>query len=896
VSVLRVFLSRVRALMRARHLDRDLRQEIAAHLDEATEEYVRQGFSQTEARRAALRSFGGVTQAEDAHREQRAFVSLRDLGRDVRQAVRALRRSPGFTLVVLVVLAIGTGAVTSVFALLNTIVLQPLRFPQSDRLVVVKHSAPGVNRDEVGLSSGLYFHYQQHARSFESLAVYHDMVLNLRVPGSGTERVQVTSAGTALFRVLAVKPALGRLFTEEDWLPAFAQNGNLKIPILLAHDLWVSDFGSDPHIIGHTITLDDTPREVVGVLPEGFAFPDPHTKIWEQWELDRARATFAQTFSLNAVARLRPGATAGSAQVELTHILPQIEGTFRDATPTRIAAVKLSPIVMPLKSAVIGDVAHVLWTLFGGMVFLLLIAGANAAALFTIRAEHRRREIAVRQALGADRRHVAGLFVTEALVLTTTASALGLLLAKGVLGTVIALAPVALPRTAEVALDARAITFAAGLAVLTAALYGALSVRPYGRSLTVSLQSGGPRATGHRGGPRGRDPFVALQVALALALMVGSTLMVKTYRNLSRTDLGFTPDQVLTAEISLPYREAEQHVRIYTALVARVRRLPGVERASAASFVPLTGSEEMFPVQVGAPPIPFKFFVPGFFQTMKTPIVAGESFAPGEHVVAARPVLISAALARQLYPGENAIGRTVQRLSEDYSIPTMYRTGPIPAFTIVGIVGDVRETTLRGGPTEIVYIPLIEPHVEPSIVPTDVCLVIRSTTAPLTLAAAVRATIAEVDPDLSVGQVRTMDAIVSAARSREAFVGALLLLAAAVSLFLGVVGIYGSVAHVVRYRTREIGIRLALGARPAEVIQNVVMGSMGAVIVGATLGLAVTLAGTGMLSTLLFGVAPRDPVVILTVTGVLVAAAAAAALLAAGRAARVAPLMAMRSD
>jgi putative ABC transport system permease protein len=896
VRRLRVFLSRVRASVRGRDLDADLRQEIGAHLDEATEEYVRQGLSPAEARRAALRHFGGVARIEDAHREQRALPSLGDRGRDLRHAVRALRQSPGFSLVVLLVLAIGTGAITSVFALLNSIVLRPLPFAQADRLVVIQHSAPGLNRAEVGLSSGLYFHYKAHAQSLESLAVYlPERVLNLRVPGSGAQRVQVTSASSAVFQVLGVRPMLGRLFTEQDWSPALP-DGNSKVPVLLAHDLWVGAFGSDPNIIGQTITVNDLRREVVGVMPEGFSFPDSHTLIWELWELqNRARATFAQTFSVNAIARLRPGATAASAEAELAHLLPQIVGVYRDATPKRFAEVRLAPIVMPLKSAVIGDVARVLWTLFGGMALLLLIAGANAAALFTIRAEHRRREIAVRQALGADRRHVARLFVTEALALTIAAAALGLLLAKGVLWGVVALAPVALPRTAEIALGGTAVAFAAGLAVLMAAFYGALSVRPYGRSLTVSLLGGGHWATGRRGGPRGRDPFVVLQVALALALMVGSALMVKTYRNLSRTALGFATDHVLTAEVSLPYKEAEQHVRIYTQLVERVRHLPGVEHASAASFAPLTGTKDIFPVQVGAPPIPFKFFVPGYFQAIGTPILAGQSFAAGEHVTAALPVLVSAALARRLYPGESAIGQTVRRLNEDGSVVDM-GNGPTPPFTIVGVVGDVREMTLRSDPAEIVYIPLIEPSVEPSIVPTDVSLVIRAAVAPLTLAAAVRHAITEVDPGLSIGQVRTMDTIVSAARSREAFVGALLLLAAAVSLFLGVVGIYGSVAHVVRHRTREIGIRLALGARPAEVVRTVVTGSMGAVLVGAVLGLGVALAGSGMLSTLLFGVAPRDPLVITAVTAVLLSAAGAAALVAARSATRVAPLLAMRSD
>jgi predicted permease len=551
--------------------------------------------------------------------------------------------------------------------------------------------------------------------------------------------------------------------------------------------------------------------------------------------------------------------------------------------------------VIPLKSAMVGDVAPVIWTLFGGMAFLLLIACANAAGLFLVRAEHRRREIAVRQALGADGRHVARLFFTEALVLTTAAALLGLLVAKGLLSGVLALAPTELPRAAEIQLGGVAGAFAAGVALLMAMFYGALSVRRLGRSLTVSLLNDGHWATGHRTGLRGCDPFVVLQVVLALSLMVGSALMVKTYGNLLRSQLGFSPDHVLTVEMALPYREAMQHARIYQDVVERVRRLPGVESASAASFAPLTGSEHVFPVQAGAAPVPFKFFAPGYFQTMKTPVLEGESFAIGERATAPYPVLVSASLARRLYPRERAVGKTVRRLNADGSLVELGR-GPVPAFTIVGTVGDVRETTLRDRPTEIVYIPVIEPRVEQSIVPTTMSLAVRTRGTPLALVAAVREAIAAADPGLTVGRIRTMDSIVRTARAREAFVGVLLLVAAAVSLFLGVVGVYGSVAQVVRRRTREIGIRLALGAHRTEVIRMVAAGSIWAVLLGAALGVGVALAGSGMLGALLFGVEPRDPVILLAVTGVLLSAAIAAATLAAWRAARVPPLLAMRRD
>ncbi|HYN06301.1 MAG TPA: ADOP family duplicated permease [Vicinamibacterales bacterium] len=887
---LRVFWSRARAMMRSHQRDQDLRREIDSHLDEAAEEYRRRGLSAAEARRAARVSFGGVAQAEDAYREHLSFSWLEHVRRDARHAVRALRRSPGFSLVVLVVLALGTGAATAVFVLLNSIVLRPLPFPQSDRLVVIRHSAPGLDRADVGVSSGLYFHYRDHAQSFESLGTYTERVRNLRL-GDRTERVRMADVGSAVFHVLGVRPALGRLFTEEDGRLGF-MSLKWKIPIVLSHAFWVDRFGADPNIIGRVLTIPDSPREVVGVMPAGFAFPNADTQIWMLLEPSRTSAALSN-LGLDAVGRLRPGATAVSAQAELTRVLPQIQGLFKDTTAEKMAGVRLAPIVMPLKFAVVGDVAQVLWILFGGMTLLLVIACANAASLFLVRAEHRRREIAVRQALGAHAGQIARLFFVEALLLTAAAAAFGLLVAKGLVSGVIALVPVALPRTTEIAIDWIPIAFAAGVAGLMTMVYGTLSVRRQRHSLTENLSSGGPRATDHVSRRWVRDPLIVVQAALALTLMTGSALMVKTYRNLSTRELGFSSDGLLTVEIGLPGSKARQHIQIYQQLVERIRHLPGVESAAAASFAPLGGSEHMFPVEAGSTPIAFKFFTPGYFQTMRIAMVQGESFATPEPVPP-YPVLVSAALARRLDAAPRVVGTSIRRLEEDGRIPDV--RGPVPPFTIAGVVGDVRELTLRDEPTEIVYIPLIEPPVELSIVPTSMTLVVRAQVPPLGLADAVKDTIAAIEPTLSVGRIQTMDAIIRAARSNETFVGVLLLLAAAVSLFLGVVGIYGGVAQVVRHRTREIGIRLALGARRTEIVWMVAAGALSAVVAGAFLGLVAVLAGTRILSALLFGVAPRDPASILLVTGILFGSSVVAALLAARQATRVAPLLAMRGE
>ena len=537
-------------------------------------------------------------------------------------------------------------------------------------------------------------------------------------------------------------------------------------------------------------------------------------------------------------------------------------------------------MVTPLKSAVVADVAPLIWILFAGMTLLLVIACANAASLFAVRAEQRHCEVAVRQALGAHTRQIARLFFIESLVLTTVAAAAGLLLAKGLVFGVVTLVPVTLPRTTEIAIDSVPVAFAFGIAVFMAIVYATLSARHHRRTHVSSRIV--------------RDPLIVVQVALALTLLTASALMAKTYLNLSRTELGFTPDRMLAVEIGLPGSRARQHVQIYQRLVERLRSLPDVDTASAASFAPLSGQEHRFPIEPGSRPIAFKFFTPGYFQTIGTRVVEGDSFAAPDPASVPHPVLVSAALARRLHPDRDVIGTTIRRLEEDGSIPDV--AGPVPPFTIAGIVGDVRETTLRDAAAEIVYVPLLEPRVELQLVPTNMTLLLRTRVAPLRLVDAVKDAVAAVEPALSVGRVRTMDMIVHASRSNETFVGALLILAAAMALLLGIVGIYGSVAQVVRRRLREISIRLALGARRWDVIWMVAAGALQAIVVGTAFGLVAVFAGTRVLRALLFGVAPRDPISIAAVIAIVVVAGGLAALIAAWQATRLAPLVVTRGE
>jgi putative ABC transport system permease protein len=894
MTILRIFLARLRALFRGRAMDDALRREIGDHVEEATADFVRQGLGPDEARRQALVRFGGVTQAEERHRERRGFASLDRLRLDARLTLRALRRTPGFTLTVTGVSAVGVGAVTAVFALLYAIVLRPLPFAQPGQLALLSHTTHGLGRDEVGISPGLYEFYPQHVGSLAAIALFHEgSPQNVTLPTGEVVRAHMMRASHRLFAVLGVVPARGRLFTADDGKPGF-MDATWAVPILLDYDFWQRECGGDSTVVGRTLMFTRTPRLVVGVLPQGFRFPDTASDVWELTEPPPAADRALDSFRWNALVRLKAGVTAATAQAEIARALPLAIGAYPDATPAQLAKLQLVPKVVSLKDVVSGGVSPILWTLLGGMTCLLLIACTNVASLIGARVEERRPEMAVRLAIGAGPRDVARLFALEAALIAVAAAVLGLVVAEALVEGVLRLTPVTLPRTADIGVGLAAALFAAVLAVLMTSFYAALASREQRR--TASSGFAGGRSTATRRVGRGlREPFTTVQVALALALLISSALMVQTYRNLASRPLGFAPDELLTVEVTLPGSQASAHARLYQAVVDRVRHVPGVAEAAAGSFVPLAGGGDLFPVRAGDRAIPIKFITRGFFQAMKTPVLEGFGLGGGELITVDRPVIISQSLARRLFPGQSAIGQPIRRLTEDGSVVDMGKGGTSP-FTIAGVVGDVPELSLRAGGAEAMYIPVIEPHVEPQIVPTDMTLVIRTPLAANALATDVRRAVAAADPAMAVGRIRTMNAVVDAARGSEAFVGSLLLLAAAISLLLGVVGIYGSVTQVVRRRTREIGVRLALGARPGEVIELVAAGSMRAVGAGLAVGLVIAFVTTGTLRALLFGIAPRDPVAFATATAILAAAAAAAALLAGRRAASVNPTEALRVE
>jgi predicted permease len=748
---------------------------------------------------------------------------------------------------------------------------------------------PGAQLEDAGISTGLYVHYADRATSFESIATYGSRVDRFLAPDGTMERVAISMTSAAVFRTLQVRPLVGRLFTHEDAAPGF-MNMKWTIPVLLAHDFWRDRFGGDPGVVGRVITLGDNPRVVIGVMPDGFVFPDAHTQIWMLFEPSTRAPLIAGSFTFDAIARLRPNVSAAAAQAELAAILPSASGRYPDATPERLAQLQIAPHVIPLKAAVIGHVSRTIWTLFAAVSCLLLIAAANVAGLFAVRADARRGEIALRQALGAGRGRLIRLLFLDALLLTGTAAAVGLVLARALLGGIVAWSPVELPRASEVAIGPTAAAFAFGVALVLAIVFGTLGLGASGRSARTNLRG----ATGSRL-RRGVEPFIVVQVALTLMLMVGSALMVRTYQNLSHRALGFSSSNLVTALIGLPYREATQHARIYRALVDRIAAMPHVTRATAASFAPLTPSGLDSPIEAGTAPIPFKFFVPGYFQTMGIRIIEGDSFEHHPPAEVPYPVLVSRTLAKRMSPGGAVIGRQIRRLNDDGTPMTRWAE-PVEPFTIAGVVDDVRETSLRDEPPAIVYVPIANPPVEQVEIPTDMHLMVRLDTASPSIAPLLRQTIADVDPGVSVGAIETMDAIVERSRGKETFVAALLLGSALTSLILGVIGIYGSVAQVIRLRTREIGIRVALGARPTELVRMVTSASLASVLLGGAIGVTASIMSGGALASLLFGVAPRDPIAFAGALSALVVAAVAAAGVASVRAIRLSPVVALRIE
>ncbi len=816
------------------------------------------------------------------------------------QILRRLARMPGFTAVATLTIAIGVGANTAVFSVIEGVLLKPLPYPRADELVVLDHTAPGVDLPRVGGAPFLYFTYREEGRVFEDVGLWNAGTAS--VTGLGDpEEVRSLLVTDAILPMLGVRPRLGRLFTSADVAPGAPDT------VILAAGYWRSRLGGDGAAIGRTLTIDGRPREIVGVLPESFRFLDRQVSVVIPYQLDRSKVFLGQ-FSYNALARLEPGSTIAEASADAARLIP-ISLTrfppFPGGSVKMFEAARIAPRFRSLKDDLVGEVRTVLWVLMGTIGLVLLIACANVANLLLVRAEARQQELAIRAALGAGTGRIARELLLESVVLALLGGLAGTGLAFAAIRLLVRLAPGNLPRLEEIALGLPALLFALALSVVVGLLFGAIPVFRYaGARVGALLRGGGRTASASRERHRTRSTLVVVQVALALVLLVGSGLMLRTFHELTRVHPGFSrPGDVQLFQLSIPESQIKEEAavaRMHHAIRDRVAAIPGVTTVALASTVTMTGEGWHDPVfaedrpvaRDTIPPIRlFKFVSPGYMEAMGASLVAGRDFT-WDDVHEARPVaMVSENLAREFWgTPAAALGKRVRPF-----VDGAWRE-------VVGVVGDMRDDGLHVKAPAVAYWPPLMGDFFPSgesrdFVARGLTYIVRSPrTGSEGFVGEVSRAVWSVNPNLPLARVRTLEEVYDASLARTSFALVMLAIAGGMALLLGIAGIYGVISYSVSQRTREIGIRMALGAQLATVRRMFVGHGLLLAGIGVAAGLAAAMALTRLLSALLFQVSPVDPLTYGLVAIALLAATALASYVPAVRATAVDPADALRSE
>jgi predicted permease len=802
------------------------------------------------------------------------------LRQDLAYAVRRLIQAPGFSLVAIATLALGIGANSAIFSVINAVLLRPLPFPDSDRLVMVSQTWEG---KPAVYSPQNFLDVAAGARSFESLTVVDRSGITLTGNGAPVRLAGATVSAT-FFDVLGSRPVHGRGF-----LPDENEPGHDKV-VVLGHTLWRDRFGADPGIVGRTITLDREPHVVVGIAPPGFTFPVA-TEVWTPVEYDSVfRLHSRGAWYLTVIGRLKAGVTVEAARIEVAAIAGRLARQYPDQNEG------VGGTVRSLHQALVGPSRTALLVLLGAVGLVLLIACVNVANLLLARMAARETELAVRAALGAGRRRLVRQLLTESVVLALLGGAAGVFLASTTLGSMLALQPAGVPRLDEVRIDRAVMAFAAALSVLTGLLFGVFpAVQAAARPTAQMLREGG-RGLLSGSGQRLRSGLVVAQVGLAVILLAGAGLLVRSFDRLRRVDPGFRPDHVLSFRLALPesvYQEEPARTAFFAELLARLEALPGVRSAGAVMGIPLGGLAFNLSFEVeGRPPVPpaqqptleVRVATPGYFEAMGIPLVRGRGLEPGD-VAGSRPVIVlSEGAVRRFFPGEDPIGK---RIVVGWRRP---EGQPRAGGEVVGIVGDVKGESLAQENAPAVYIP----HAQLPISGMDV--VLHTAVDPLALAPAAQQAVAGLDPELPVARLETLDAVVARSVSEPRFYMLLLGAFAVMAISLAALGIFGVMSYVVSQRAREIGVRLALGADPWDVLGMMLGQALLLTLMGVTVGLLGALAVSKAIAGLLFQLSPTDPATLAAVAVGLTAVALLASYLAARRATRVDPLAALRAE
>jgi putative ABC transport system permease protein len=798
---------------------------------------------------------------------------------DLRYGLRMLLKNPGFTAVAICALALGIGANSAIFSVVNTVLLRPLPYHDPERIVWIE----GVNLSKGIPSSSIsppdFADWRNENQVFEQMTAFRTGGAAL-TGGDEPERIAAAYVYASFFPVLGVKPALGRAF-----LPEENQVGRDGV-VILSHGLWQRRFGADPNMIGKTLTMSGTPVTVVGIMPPGLRFPE-QTEVWRPLAIrpddDRRDNRF-----LLAMGRLKAGVTLRQAQSQIDTINDRLAQNYVETNTGW--GVKLSG----LQAALVGETRPALLALLGAVALVLLIACANVANMLLARAAARQKEIAIRTALGASRMRVIRQLLTESIMLSLMGGALGLLLGVWLTDLLVAISPRDTPRLDEISLDGRVLGFTLAIACLTGLIFGlAPALQASRHDLNESLKEGGRSSTEGRGRNRVRSLLIVSEVALSLMLLVGAGLLIKSFMRLRDVDPGFNPANVLTTRISLTaakYPEKAQRTSFYEQLLERIRGLPEVESAAAVLTLPLGGSNinlgRTF-IPEGRPLAPeessdasFQMITPDYFRVMGIPVNAGRTFTNQDTAQTTPVVIINEALARKIFPGEDPVGRRL----------TVWRDEKFMR-EIVGVVGNVKPSALDA---EDDALQLYVPHAQD---PSNVMsLVIRTKGEPTTLTAAVRREVLALDRDQPVYDVKTMEDVVAAAVAPRRAPMLLFSVFASVALLLAAVGIYGVISYSVTRRTHEIGIRMALGAQTKDVLKMVVGRGMALTLIGISIGLVAAFALTRVMSSLLFNVSATDPLTFAVVAVLLAAVALVASYIPARRATKIDPMVALRYE
>ncbi len=794
---------------------------------------------------------------------------------DLKQAVRILYKRLGFTVVAVITLAVGIGANSAIFSVVNAVVLRPLPYADPERLVGVF--------PEKWFSKEEYSFFAGQVKSFANLAAFSGAGGGFTLTGDGTpEMLDGMSVGASFFPTLGIKPVLGRTFLPEEEQPG---RGNV---VLLSHELWQRRFAADPQILGKTLLVDGRSVRVIGVLPPRFRFLPIDAALWLPLTFDPSDAEDYHGTYLLAVGRLADGVTPDKAQSEVRLAAARMRERF--SLPEDFGA---DASVVPLLDQMVGNMRPVFWTLLGAVGFILLIACANVANLALAQAVNRRREIAVRIALGASYRRLVRQILTENVVLALVGGGLGLLLAFWAVRVLVALLPEGMPRTHEIGVDLPVLVFTFAISIATGFLFGLAPVLQARKTdLQETLKEGSASTAGGVRGGRLHGALVVAEMALALVLLIWAGLLVKSFWRLQHVEIGFDPENMLTLRLVLPdsrYAEAAQREVFYQQTLEKLAALPEVESAGAIHFLPMTGSGwrggltiEDRPAPGETPPVVnWRVVTPGYFKTLGLRPAAGRLFDASDRAGAPPAAVINEAMARQLFPGESPLGKRIRNRIE----------GGEEWATVVGIVGDSRYESLGVEPAPVMYRPYGQVGRN-----LTMSLLLRTRSDPMRVARAASQEIWEVDKGVPVFKVRSMEQVLYESAAQPRVIMSLLAGFAGVALLLGVIGVYGVMSYAVRNKVHEIGIRMALGARRGQIVRWTLRRSFLLALLGVVLGLAAALWTTRLMASLLFEVSSRDPLTFTLIPLLLLAGALAGSYLPSLRASRVSPTVALKAD